>query len=94
LTTTNEETTMAPNEAARHHLYEQARTTWDDDAARTLMTALPWDPAEFATKQDLRELRFEMQAGFERSLRLTVIAIVTVQVAALSALLAVLPALT
>jgi hypothetical protein len=85
---------MATDEAARHHLYEHARTTWDETAAGTLMSALPWDVTELASKQDLRELRYEVQAGFERSLRVMVIAIVTVQIAAVSALLGLLPALT
>ena len=47
---------MAVNEAARLHLYEQARRLWDGEAADTLMQALPRDPDRFATKDDVAVL--------------------------------------
>ena len=62
---------MATDEAARHHLYEHARTTWDDEAARTLMSALPWDVRELATKQDL-------QAGLDRTKWSLVVTLATI----------------
>ena len=55
---------MTVDEAARLRLYEHARRTFDDDAAETLMDALPWDPDRSVTKDDLAvssgELRTEM----------------------------------
>ena len=53
---------MSIDEAARLHLYEQARTVLGDAAADTLMTALPRDPDRFATKDDIARLdaRFEV----------------------------------
>ncbi len=66
---------MVTDEAARHHLYEHARTTWDDDAARTLMSALPWDVTELASKQDLRELEHKLDAKLERGFRLQFVAL-------------------
>lgn len=55
---------MAVDEAARLHLYEQARKQWGGDAADTLMAALPRDPDRFATKDDVAvlgaDLRTEM----------------------------------
>lgn len=53
---------MAVDEAARLHLYEQARNAWGGDAADTLMHALPWDPDRTATKDDLAVLSAELQA--------------------------------
>ena len=44
---------MATDEAARLHLYEQARSALDEAAADTLMTWLPRDPDRFATRDDL-----------------------------------------
>ncbi len=44
---------MTVDEAARLRLYEHARRTFDDDAAETLMHALPWDPDLSVTKDDL-----------------------------------------
>jgi len=58
---------MTTDEAARLHLYEQARAVLDESAADTLMNALPRDPDRFATKDDLaslaNELRAELRAG-------------------------------
>ena len=51
---------MATDEAARLHLYEQARSAFDDAAADTLMSALPRDPDRFATKDDIALLRADM----------------------------------
>ena len=55
---------MTVDEAARLRLYEHARRMFDDDAAETLMDALPWDPDRSVTKDDLAvssgELRTEM----------------------------------
>ena len=48
---------MTTDEAARLHLYERAKESWDDDAAQTLMSSLPWGVAGLATKQDLEGLR-------------------------------------
>jgi hypothetical protein len=53
---------MPTDEAARLHLYERARDAMDDDAARTLMSALPWDVTELATKQDLLATKQELVA--------------------------------
>ena len=47
---------MTTDEAARYHLYENARSVFDDAAADTLMTALPRDPDRFATKDDIAGL--------------------------------------
>ena len=58
---------MTTDEAARLHLYEQARAVLDESAADTLMNALPRSPDRFATKDDLaslaNELRAELRAG-------------------------------
>ncbi len=58
---------MTTDEAARLHLYEQARAALDQSAADTLMNALPRDPDRFATKDDLAlfegNLRAEFRAG-------------------------------
>jgi hypothetical protein len=51
---------MTVDEAARLHLYEQARDTMDDDAAKTLMGGLPWDIDRIATKHDLVRLFWQM----------------------------------
>jgi len=64
---------MPTNEPARLHLYEQAQASWGEEAATTLMTALPWDVAELATKQDLRELQLELSAKIERSAKGTIV---------------------
>ena len=55
---------MTTDEAARLHLYEQARGALDDSAADTLMNALPRDPDRFATKDDLTRLGNELRAEF------------------------------
>ena len=55
---------MTTDEAARLHLYEQARAVLDDSAADTLMNALPRDPDRFATKDDLASLANELRAEF------------------------------
>jgi hypothetical protein len=64
---------MTSDATARLHLYEQARGSWDEDAARTLMTALPWDVAELATKQDLEVLRHSLEAKIEHSMRTVIV---------------------
>ena len=57
---------MSIDEAARLHLYEQARAQLGQAAADTLMQAVPCDPELLATKQDLAVLsaglRGEMKA--------------------------------
>jgi hypothetical protein len=45
---------MTVDEAARLHLHEQARDSMDDDAAKTLLTGLPWDVDRVAGKDDVR----------------------------------------
>ena len=55
---------MTTDEAARLHLYEQARAVLDQSAADTLMNALPRDPDRFATKDDLASLANELRAEF------------------------------
>ena len=71
---------MTIDEAARLHLYEQARAALDPAAAETLMTALPRDPDRFATKDDIARLdakidglganlRGEIKAGNSELLR-------------------------
>ena len=47
---------MTIDEAARLHLYEQARDVLDGAAADTLMNALPRDPDRFATSDDIARL--------------------------------------
>lgn len=54
---------MTTDEPARLHLYERARIAMDDEAAKTLMSGLPWDVAELATKQDLGTLRHDVIAA-------------------------------
>ena len=44
---------MTTDEAARLHLYDQARAALDEAAADTLMTAIARDPDRFVTKDDL-----------------------------------------
>jgi hypothetical protein len=63
LTGAHQETTMTTDEAARLHLYEQARAVLDESAADTLMNALPRDPDRFA-KDDLASLGNELRAEF------------------------------
>jgi hypothetical protein len=55
---------MTTDEAARLHLYEQARAVLDESTADTLMNALPRDPDRFATKDDLASLGNELRAEF------------------------------
>jgi len=52
---------MTIDEAARLHLYEQARSAFDGAAAETLMTALAGDPDRFATKDDLAVLEANLR---------------------------------
>lgn len=52
---------MAIDEAARLHLYERARDAWGDEAASTLMHALPRDPDRFATKDDVAVLGADLR---------------------------------
>ena len=56
---------MTTDEAARLHLFDRARNALGDDAARTLMTALPWDVADLATKQDLTVLEARLTARID-----------------------------
>lgn len=53
---------MAIDEAARLHLYELARSTWDAKAADTLMNAIPADPQALATKDDLAVLGSDLRS--------------------------------
>jgi len=53
---------MTIDEAARLHLYELARSAFDESAADTLMNALPRDPDRFATKDDLAGLGNELRS--------------------------------
>lgn len=73
---------MTTDETARLHLYEQARSTWDDEAARTFMTALPLDVDRFATKDDLETLKLQLEAKIEsvatQTLRTMVLSMVTI----------------
>jgi hypothetical protein len=62
LTDRHQETTMTTDEAARLHLYEQARTALGPAAADALMSALPRDPDRFATKDDLAALEHALRA--------------------------------
>lgn len=52
---------MTTDEAARLHLYELARSAFDESAADTLMNALPRDPDRFATKDDLAVLEANLR---------------------------------
>jgi hypothetical protein len=52
---------MTTDQAARLHLYEQARAVLDEAAADTLMNALPRDLERFATKDDLAVLSHELR---------------------------------
>jgi hypothetical protein len=67
---------VTTDESARLHLYERARDAMDDDAARTLMSALPWDVAELATKQDLAMLKKDLIGQIERVARATVMTLI------------------
>lgn len=64
---------MTLDEAARLHLYEQARDAFDEPAADTPMNAIARDPNRFATKDDLAlfeaNLRAEFRAGNTNLLR-------------------------
>ena len=53
---------MTTDEAARLHLYDKARSAFDDAAANTLMTAIARDPDRFATKDDLATLEARLEA--------------------------------
>jgi hypothetical protein len=66
LTDRHEETTMTNHEASRLHLYEQARTAFDEAAADTLMNALPRDPDRFATKDDVTGMGAELRMEIAR----------------------------
>jgi hypothetical protein len=59
---------MAIDEAARLRLYEHVRAAFDEDAADTLMNALPRDPDRFATKDDVSLVRGDL-AAVEATLR-------------------------
>ena len=52
---------MTIDEAARLHLYDQARSAFGDAAAETLMMALPRDPDRLATKDDLAVLEVNLR---------------------------------
>ena len=73
---------MATDERARAELFERLDGTLGPDAADTLMGHLPpagW--ADVATKQDLAQLKAELEASFERALRQAMVAIITSSVA-------------
>ncbi|MBS1838999.1 MAG: hypothetical protein JST64_14995 [Actinobacteria bacterium] len=53
---------MAIDEAARLHLYELARSTWDARAADTLMNAIPPDLRRLATEDDLAVLGSDLRS--------------------------------
>lgn len=55
---------MTLDEAARLHLYEQARDAFDEPAADTLMNAIARDPDRFATKDDLAVVEANLRAEF------------------------------
>lgn len=54
----------AMSEARRHHLYESARGSWDEEAAETLIESMPHPAADLATKRDIADLRAEMHDLF------------------------------
>ena len=56
---------MASDEARRLHLYEHVRAAFDEDAADTLMSALPRDPDRFATKDDLAQVDSRLDARID-----------------------------
>lgn len=68
---------MAISESARHDLYNGLAEPLSAERAETMMTYLPsYDPTEVATqnsvvdmrselKEEIRELRVEMRAGFD-----------------------------
>jgi len=60
---------MAIDEAARLRLYEHVRAAFDEDAADTLMNALPRDPDRFATKDDLAVLDASLRAELRAAIR-------------------------
>lgn len=83
---------MAIDEAARPHLYELARGTWDAKAADTLMNAIPSDLRQLATKDDLAvlgsdiraemaDLRGELRSGIHESAASTIRTIVFAMIA-------------
>ena len=53
---------MAIDDAARLHLYEQARSTWDAEAANTLINSMPTPTDRIATRDDLTVLSAELRA--------------------------------
>jgi hypothetical protein len=61
---------VAVTEAARHDLYAHLKETMGEQRAATLMALLPpvgWD--DLATKQDLANLRLDLKAELEHTLR-------------------------
>jgi hypothetical protein len=85
---------MTTDETARLHLYEQARSTWDDEAARTLMTSLPWDVHDLATKQDLaamdlhiESMEHRLQSSIDRAFVRTMISTMTINATLAGAIL-------
>lgn len=53
---------MTIDDAARIHLFEQARSTWGAEAANTLINAMPSNSDSFATRDDIATLRGEAAA--------------------------------
>lgn len=51
---------MASDESSRLHLYEQARSAFDEAAADTLMSVFDRDPDRFATKDDTALVRTDI----------------------------------
>lgn len=68
---------MAIDERSRHELYEQARSTWSDQAADALMELLPpvgW--ADVATKRDLDALETRLETRIEGAIDRAIIKLI------------------
>ncbi len=82
---------MTIAESRRLALFESAKTSWGPDTAQTLMDLLPPDPDAFATKADLHvglaELRSDLTRQMSEQTRTLVLALVTIEVTIVLALL-------
>jgi hypothetical protein len=66
---------------AHFHLHERARLALGDDAATTLMTRLPRDVDQIATKQDLTMLKKDLLVAMLRGVFAMNISIATFGIA-------------
>ena len=82
---------MAIAESRRLALFDSAKTSWGEDSAQTLMDLLPPDPDALATKADLHVglagLRADLTHQMSDQTRTLVLALVTIEVTIVLALL-------